>query len=391
MTFNRNITLSFFYIICFLSCLLLIVISRKLPYTTILFLFSIIFISLAIPNFIKLLINIKLIFISILFSLIIIESYLLFFHDKKKIVGLELNDNLLTNREFYKDEEIGYKPIEGNYLHEIKNKDEIICSAIYTITKDRVRLTPNNTKDLNSKDLIIINFFGGSYVFGHCLNDNETVPYHLNSFRKNMYINNFAFQGYGVNHALYILSNMKNKTKDVKSINILLTAPWHNVRSLCLPDYSRGAPKYKINKSNTGVILTGRCQSLFDKFPKPLRKLIWAVLYRSKIKFLIQDYLIYTKNKYNMDLYIELISEMKNISDNRNMHFLVAYVIKQDLVNYPVETMKRGIDSVDITLAPSEELRDKKFFVHELDQHPSSTANYHTAKIIYDYIENNYF
>ena len=120
MAFNRKITLSFFYIICFLLCLLLIVISRKLPYTTILFLFSIIFVSLAIPNFIKQLVNIKLVFISFLFLLIMIESYLLFFHDKKKMVGVPMENNLLVNREFYHDDKIGYKPLPGNYFHEIK-------------------------------------------------------------------------------------------------------------------------------------------------------------------------------------------------------------------------------------------------------------------------------
>ncbi len=123
-------------------------------------------------------------------------------------------------------------------------------------------------------------------------------------------------------------------------------------------------PQNKKNKSNTGVILTGKCQSFFDRFPKPLKKLLWAILYRSKIKFLVQDYLI-SKNQYNSDLYIELLSEMKEISHNRNMHFLVAYINNQDRFNYPVEAMKKGIDIVNVTLAPSEELRDTKFFVHD--------------------------
>ena len=51
--------------------------------------------------------------------------------------------------------------------------------------------------------------------------------------------------GYGLHQALYNIEQGLT-SQSLTGINILLTAPWHALRSACKPAYAGGTPKYEI-------------------------------------------------------------------------------------------------------------------------------------------------
>ena len=111
------------------------------------------------------------------------------------------------------------------------------------------------------------------------------------------------------------------------------------------------------------------------------------------VKFLKLD----TKKEHNVitdkdiELYIEIIKEIQRLSVVNNASLVIAYI---DSANELLSNTKWTNDSlitefrkitdniIDVTLSENYEDLDPKYYIHELDQHPSSIANEHRAELI---------
>ena len=76
----------------------------------------------------------------------------------------------------------------------------------YTIGPDKERYIPKATAPVAGKLL----FLGGSYTFGHGVNDNETYPYILSRYWRHWSITNKAVSAWGTVHAYMTLLDEVN-------------------------------------------------------------------------------------------------------------------------------------------------------------------------------------
>ena len=272
----------------------------------------------------------------------------------------------------------GYRPIPGVHTsRKLTSDGEVIYDVVYTIGEDGYR------RDVNAEvfDAFI---YGGSFTFGEGLNDDETIPYYLNEMY-GIRTKNVGMHGYGLHQALH---NVKHgiTSSTPNGVNILLTAPWHALRSACKPSYAGGTPRYEV--ASNGVELVGVCAG---------DDVVSRVLAKSNIFSLASRALSNYKNRItdtDMDLYIAIIREIGRHSEENNARMIVAYMdatseqlastvwTNESLIN----ELSRFSEVVDVTLADRREDLEAQYVIHELDVHPSAIANQKRAKILYHFI-----
>ena len=96
------------------------------------------------------------------------------------------------------DDVLGYAPLPGEMPHRMLDGDVTVFDVTYTIGDDGLRVTPPAPDGVPC-----ILFFGGSFTFGHAVQDDENLPYLVgervsDSFR----VHNFGYRGYGPHQML---------------------------------------------------------------------------------------------------------------------------------------------------------------------------------------------
>ena len=273
----------------------------------------------------------------------------------------------------------GYRLSPGVHTSgKLSMSGEIIYDVIYTIGSDGYR------KDI-SVDYYDAFIYGGSYAFGEGLNDNETISYFLYK-DYNISVKNVGVHGYGLHQALYNIQQGVTSSKQ-NGINILLTSPWHSLRSSCKKPYSDGTPRYVFEGGSLrldGVCVYGDQNNTWSK-----------VLSKSNVAQLIKR--VANKNENiitnkDIKLYIEIIKEIKKLSDANDASLVIAYIgIADDRLsntewsNESLVIELSGIvdNLIDVSLTDERENLDSKFYIHELDQHPSALANERRAEALH--------
>lgn len=276
---------------------------------------------------------------------------------------------------YWMKSDIGYHAKSGVHSAILRSSDGgIVYSVKYTIGNDGYRITPGNRKKER------INFFGCSFTFGEGLNDNQTLPYYV-AEKLNVSVKNYGFHGYGPHQALGILQSDRDTSG---GMNLLLTLPWHAERSACIPSFSVGSPRYILEKGK--LKRNGTCEE------KKTNK-AYAILNKSILVGRMKN-VFYDRKKQDdqIELYLAIITEMAHLSKQRGQKFLVGFInadekwfigsFSNDLILNKIRSA--GIQVVDLSLDDSE----KKYYIHELDKHPSAIANEVRAGLIIDAIKN---
>ena len=312
---------------------------------------------------------------SILITITIIEISLKY-KSGKKLLKLSNSKNLSKNIKYQKSP-LGYNPLPGVQNHlKISNGKKLIDSN-YTIKKDGFRKTPQikeNSKNTN------VNFFGGSFIFGWGLNDNETLPYLIQNYFNSWKVRNYGINGYGVHQ---MLTQITNDKKNIGDINFLITQSSHIPRSACKKDYSFGTPRYTLNAKNQ-IIRSGYCNNFFIENLQ-LPKIFGSIINRSEIKKIIDIYFLqksqFTQN--DIKLYTGIIKKINKKILKENKYFFVGYIrtktteIDTKILNYFKDNQ---INFVDLTLANNENFE-------LFDGHPNKKANLKRSEIIYTYLQ----
>ena len=167
----------------------------------------------------------------------------------------------------------------------------------------------------------------------------------------------------------------------------MLTAPWHALRSACKPAMWWD-PKYEITPK--GLKRVGVCDE---------QSFISRLLKKSSIASLITTALVNSENTItdsDLDLYFAIIKEIARISGENNARLIIAHIDATDEQLFHTRWSNESIitelsniaEVIDVTLADRREDLDSKYFIHQLDQHPSAIANQHRAKILHSLIFN---
>lgn len=275
--------------------------------------------------------------------------------------------------------ELGYRPSPGTYTsRKFTINGEEIYNVIYTIGPDGYR--KSSSPDKNS-----IYLYGGSYVFGEGLNDNETLVYFLMK-NHNLKVKSVGIHGYGLHQALF---NISNGISSKNGTNVLLTAPWHALRSSCKPSYSAGTPRYQIIDGQARLIGVCAGNTFFHK-----------VLRHSHVYNLIRDIAINPGEILDEDiaLYLDIIKSIALETKRNNSKLVVGFIKATDeqllKTQWTNQTILKEIsliasEVIDVTLSIKREYLDSKYYIHSLDQHPSAKANIERAKLIFKALKNN--
>ena len=270
----------------------------------------------------------------------------------------------------------GYRPIPGIYTARKQSRDgEIIYDAVYSIGEDGYRKVPS-TEDFDAY------VYGGSFTFGEGLNDDETLVHFLR-MDHDLHVKSISAPGYGVQQALY---NIEHGVSSSDGWNILLTAPWHSSRS-CMRSYSVLTPQYKI--VNNLAVLNGVCSDYFDR-----NIFLYKILSKSEIYKLAIKALSNGQNELSneeIELYLAIIRSIaKETHENRSRLAIAFIKSRKGLLadtawsnDALMQELKATADIfVDVTLADAPEELDRRFYIHELDLHPSAEANGERARLI---------
>ena len=274
--------------------------------------------------------------------------------------------------------------------------DETIYDATYTIDSDHSRFAPIDSK--SSKPGIAVNFFGGSFMFGEGLNDDQTIPYFFTRFVPGATVKNYGFHGHGVHNSLKLLDDGKVAPAQIQ---IIMTGAYHAPRASCGKDYTMNHPSYRL-KSN------GKRQSEYvsrcsERDPDELRAINqtgFDALYDNYLSKLKLSKLLFNpvREAYTpkqMDLYAAVLSDFRQLSEERNATPVVMYLKEPwrrllALPDYadpmPEKLDEEGYSWVDVSLAPNFRNVPRQYYLHKLNKHPSALANCLRTRLLVDYL-----
>lgn len=270
-------------------------------------------------------------------------------------------------------EGFGYRPAPGVHSSRKLTRDgEVVYDVTYTIGDDGYRTS-------RTVEPFVANIYGGSFTFGEGLNDNQTLVHYLWADH-GLNAKNVGVHGYGLQHALY---SIEHGLSTSEGFNILLTAPWHALRSSCKPDYAAGTPRYEVE--GTYARSVGVCSGggVFSRVARKSNsfKLVRSALYNDINRITDTD----------IELYLAIIRTIARHTHQSNSKLVIAYIQATEeqmrFTEWSDESLQAELRNIadlviDVTLAAEQESLDPRYYIHELDQHPSAAANRDRARLI---------
>jgi hypothetical protein len=273
--------------------------------------------------------------------------------------------------------DLGHLPAADTYhMQQVTRDDEMLFDVTYTIGVDGFRITPEPA-DAGAGRL---NLFGGSFAFGHGVEDDETLAFHLGR-ALGVEVRNFGINGGGPHQALAILESDRDTRGNV---NVLLTAPWHGERIACGRPWSGGSPRYRLD--HDGLVRDGVCP---EEGATPLHRTL-----RQSMIFHVAERALGVLRRESiataeLDLLVAVIERMADLSGERGQAFVIAYIGADGVQGVPLDNaalMRRlaatGATVVDVSLAASPKELSPDYYIHALDNHPTALANEHRAELL---------
>ena len=292
----------------------------------------------------------------------------------------------------------GSQPKPGVFeSRKLASDGSVVYTATYTIGPDGFRETPQygwTPQNALTSARPRMNFLGDSFTFGEGLNDNQTMEYFFGGLSEKqgqaVWVKNYGVHGWGIHQALAIL---QSDLDTMANLQFALTSPWHASRSACADFYSLGSPKYILQDDGL-VKRNGYCRSFgwVEHSPKAIRGLITS----SKIFNLIVDSLFVTSDQdQQIQLYLGILKTMQENLAQKGQKFILGFIkadqswfvgtYNNDKLLAAIKAM--GIDVMDMTLAGTNEALERKYYIHELDRHPSAIGNEARSTILVDYLK----
>ncbi|GAB1233416.1 hypothetical protein UT4_18830 [Ferrigenium sp. UT4] len=274
--------------------------------------------------------------------------------------------------------------------------EEVIYDVTYTIDADRTRRTPSDLKP--DAPSIPVNFFGGSFMFGEGLNDDQTLPYFFNQFIPDARVKNYGFHGHGVHNSLKLLDDLKTAPAQ---INVVLTGAYHARRASCDKDYSMPHPSYRVKPNgNRMTEYVSRCSERTPSDLAELNQTGFNTLYDTALSKLKLTKLLFNpvRDAYTqkqMALYAAVLHDFRTVSEERGITPVIMYLQEpwHRFLGQPsfADPMLEKLDKehylwVDVSLGENFRSVPREYYLHPLNKHPSALANCLRAKRLVDYL-----
>jgi hypothetical protein len=331
---------------------------------------------------------------------VIVSTFLFLAVADELIYCFDSTDSSRFHRTYANDyvtflDDIGRAPNPGRHRSRNETRSgDLIYDVIYTIGDDHFRVTPREDRPVGTEDSKRINFFGCSFTFGEGVNDDETFPYYVQQQIEGSVARNFGFHGYGLQQALAILKSDRDTSGQ---INVLMTSPFHAERASCVSPFNLGAPRYVISADGR-VELAGKC---LGYGLSTINDSTIAGIFVNHLLMMLHESPLYQKaslayfrlpyeNDKQFELYVALIKEIAATSAQRGQKLVIAFLkawtadftgsYSNEKVLREIENMH--LDVVDVTLAESAEAVPKRFYLHDVDWHPTPAAHEARALIV---------
>jgi len=237
--------------------------------------------------------------------------------DHSKLMGDELNSYSEYNDLLgYAPKKNVVKPVESYY------GDELLYSVTYSINEKGIRIsTPGQEKTIPNQKCVV--FFGGSFTFGHGVEDNQTFPYLVSLKSGGKYRTyNLGFNGWGAHHMLSILEhNLEKEILECEPDFAIYQALVNHVdRATGRGSWDKNGPNYVID-DNGDIVYEGKFSESnhTDQLNSYISdNIIFKYLYKSRIFRKIAPRAVLTMNRSsNVDRYLAIIEKAKTIFEHR--------------------------------------------------------------------------
>jgi hypothetical protein len=278
---------------------------------------------------------------------------------------------------------LGWGPRHTGVFHQKKidsRTGDVIYDAAYTIDEHL------NRQVLSAATGPTIAFFGDSMTFGQGVGDAETLPQAFADATQRRYrVLNFGVPGYGPQQFLRALeTDMYSDLLSDSRLFVMLTAPWHVVRTNCAEGFMWHAPRYVLAQG--APIYVGRCQ---DHWLQQLRRL-WTrtAMYEAVLRPVFGG-----PSAADVDLFAEILIRAGQLARERyGVPTLILYLQNpgyfEQVGKTDTEIERRMRDAGLIVVEASLDAKDfpRQNLIIPRDGHPTGVANRARALIVRDVV-----
>jgi len=267
-----------------------------------------------------------------------------------------------------------------HFIQKVKDTDEIVLNATYTIDQFNRRITPLK---YNSPNENYIMFLGGSYTFGEGVEDDETLPFYLGRMIDNYSIYNYGLPGSGPFDMLAKIQHIdfKQEIKEKQGLAIYTMFDDHVHRiigSMTVMSWQTSGAYYKKNTQGQ-LVRKGTFHS-----GRPMITFIYKFLSKSLLLQKLGITFPLRMRDKHFKLTAEVLHQMKNELQKTypGIKFIVLLYPNTEYSKFLISHFEQyGIDYLDYTELFKN--RTEKLILHELNIHP----NHNAYKIIADQLK----
>lgn len=364
---------------------------------------AIIFIILIFLNFLKIKKNFsKSIFVLFILLIFLILEFTVLIYDYSSSI-FESEEDINTsvsftpkNHTIEKLNQLYFK--QGIINHKLKANDKVIFDVNYFINNKNLREFNYDLNIIKSKKKI--NFYGGSYTFGHGLNDLDTLTYLFTSESNKYHANNISMLGWGPLEVL-------NLVEDNDTSKFLYITSNYHINRLSCQFGGLGVKKNVVLKNDLDFAIQGDCRNFLkdkeNKIKDNYKKNPFLMYLKDQFKntklfskiLIIVDIFEQKFFSKNLRKYIAVILEINKIAKKNNQEFILGYIYdhkyfkkykysKKDVINIFLEN---DIQLLDLSLGfDSEFYRENYTIDKRIELHPNRKANELRAEIINNYL-----
>lgn len=269
------------------------------------------------------------------------------------------------------DEQLGYAPAKGHVTTFRRYVgDVLVYDVVYSIDERGVRIPPPIRPE--GTDACAL-FFGGSFMFGEGLRDEETLPYRVGLLTDGAYeIYNFGFHGYGPHQMLAALElGLVDEAIDCTPRFVVYQgSAFHIDRAAGLSTWEKGGPRFE--PTDDGLVeYRGRWDPERFVYPAWLTAIFDASYVLGKIPGIHRP-----TNDEDTVRYFGILETTRRLVETRypGAEFLVVF---WDGPDDPLarELEARGFRVIRVsTILTDRDAHPEKYRLHELDGHPNALA-----------------
>jgi hypothetical protein len=251
----------------------------------------------------------------------------------------------------------------------------LIADVMYRINASGLREIPNAMQGRPHK----VAFFGCSFMFGHGVEDDQTLPYYFVREASGTFEGfNFAGEGWGPHQMLReIETGFVRRVAGAPDLAIYEAIPDHLRRVAGRAPWEDG-PKYALCRDGEACYSGPFHSAYYESYRHWLDK-SWTV------KF-IEDHFGDFSRPSDMPLFLAVLKRTRSLLEENGTRFVIVLWDQNELAKVMIKTLRENqFDVIALSsIVPEDDL--KKHPLTQLDRHPSPATNKAIATYLWEQV-----